>query len=96
MHVYVIYDRATGEVVETFTKYVLGNDEPVACTEEEVLAAVEGDAPGRELAVAAAPEGFRPSLSGQRLAVRKGAVVVEPARRTPPARRRSGTRRAAE
>ena len=37
MNRYVIYDKKTGTVKGTFTKYVLGKDEPVAVTEAEIV-----------------------------------------------------------
>ncbi len=61
MHLYVIYDEGSGEIVQTHAKYVLGDDEPVACTDEEVLAAADPSHAGEgHLRVAQVPEGFDP------------------------------------
>lgn len=62
MHMYVIYDEETGEVLQTHASYVLGNDEPIAADEEEILdMAREEFGADRRLAVTGLPEGFDPS-----------------------------------
>jgi len=57
--IYVVYDPDTGEIVHTHAAYVLGNDEPVAASEADVLAlAPERERATRSLRVAPAPSDF--------------------------------------
>lgn len=85
MHLYAIYDRDTGEVVQTHAKYVLGDDQPVACTDEEVLAAAEPEmAQDRRLGVAHVPEGFDPRDRTTRVTVDPDTGEVQAATRKPP------------
>ncbi len=92
MKLYVIYDRDTGEVVHTHTSYVLGNDEPVTATEEDVLAVAPRGLEGRSIAVAQAPEDFDPRSRLQRLRVdtATGEVRLVEAERPSPERSTRG------
>jgi len=59
MRLYVVYDAETGDIVHTHASYVLGNDDPVAADEDEVLAlASTGARQTRALKVAVAPPEF--------------------------------------
>lgn len=80
MNIYIVYDKETGEVVHTATYYELGNDDPVAAPESDVLALAEQES-GRkrsELAVAKAPEKFDVSDRTKTLTVdpAKGVCLV--------------------
>ena len=58
MKIYVVYDAKTGRVVHTHASYLLGNDDPVAADEDEVLALAPEREQGRALKVTAAPADF--------------------------------------
>lgn len=93
MHVYAIYDERTGKVLQTHAKYVLGNDAPVACTEEEILELARPHLPQEaRLRVAQLPDGLDLRARRQKLEVdtRTGnlrAVAVEPEARVTPLRK---------
>lgn len=53
-NMYLVYDRRTGDVLETHVKYVLGSDEPVAMTEDEVRALTAREDAG----IARVPDGL--------------------------------------
>jgi len=87
MKLYVVYDPNTGQIVHTHASYVLGNDEPVAADEEEVLAlAPARDKEGTALRVTAAPADFdiRSRLQSLKVNTETGtAYVVERAQPGP-------------
>jgi hypothetical protein len=94
MNIYLVYDKKTGDIVQTATFYALGSDDPIACPEDEVLSMVAKDA-GRdaaELAVARAPSDFDPRDRTKTLTVdaRKGVCIV--AERKPSAKTKTKSR----
>lgn len=88
MKMYVVYDRSTGQVLHTHASYVLGNNEPVATSEEDVLATVPDAGRGVELAVAPVPEGFdvRSRVHALRVDPEAGRVELVPRERPGPER----------
>jgi hypothetical protein len=77
MHIYAVYDERTGKVLQTHAKYVLGNDAPVACTEEEILEIARPHLPSEaRLRVAKLPEGVDLRARGQKLEVDPGTGSV--------------------
>jgi hypothetical protein len=92
MSFYVVYDKNDGTILLTYSKYLLGNDEPVACTEDEVLAlAAEEFGSDAKLGFAQVPDDFDPRARNQRLSVDQntGAIEVKPS----PTRPRSKSRK---
>ncbi|QAV70319.1 hypothetical protein ESZ53_07605 [Salinibacterium sp. UTAS2018] len=85
MNIYIVYDKKTGEVVHTASYYELGNDDPVAAPESDVLALAHHES-GRklsELAVARAPETFDPSDRTKTLSVNPAKGVCSVTDRKP-------------
>ena len=93
MKIYVVYDAKTGQVVHTHASYVLGNDDPVAADEDEVLALAPEREQGRALKVVAAPAGFgtvRDGLQTLKVDPESGTAFVVKRDRPHPERRTSG------
>lgn len=84
MHMYVIFDEETGEVLQTHAEYVLGVDEPVAADEAEILElAREEHGRERPLAVTPIPDDFDPTDRTNELRVDVGAKKTISQRRDP-------------
>lgn len=92
MKIYVVYDAKTGQVVHTHASYVLGNDDPVAADEDEVLALAPEREQGRALKVVAAPADFdvRDRLQTLKVDPESGTAFVVKRDRPHPERRTSG------
>jgi hypothetical protein len=79
MKLYVVYDPETGQIVHTHASYLLGNDDPVAADEDEVLAlapATEKDASNLKVAVVPADFDVRSRLQSLRVNPESGEVYV--------------------
>jgi hypothetical protein len=93
MHLYAIYDKETGEVLQTHAAYVLGNEEPVALAEKELLAAVDPELGPRErLAIAEVPADFDPRDRSKRIAFdkKKNELVAKSRRRPSRSKKKKG------
>lgn len=88
MKLYVVYDKKTGDVLHTHASYLLGSDEPVAASEEEVLALAPDPGPGTGYAVAMVPDEFDVRSRLQKLTVdpTEGSVRVVTRNRPGPER----------
>jgi hypothetical protein len=100
MHVYLVYDRNTGRILHSVSKYMMGQSEPVPMEPEEVLAELGEDLRGPHVAVATLPVGFTPGDRSQRLSIeaKTGVASMMPAPSRLPAgaapQGRSGPRKA--
>jgi hypothetical protein len=85
MKLYVAYDPDTGQIVHTHASYLLGNDDPVAADENEILALAPARERGvRNLKVAVAPADFDVRNRLQALKVDPGSGEVYVVRRDRP------------
>jgi hypothetical protein len=87
MHVYLVYDRNTGRILHTVSKYMMGQAEAVPMEPEEVLAELGEDLRGPHVGVATLPVGFTPGDRSQRISIeaRTGVARMMPAPSRPPA-----------
>ena len=59
MNIYVVYEKKTGRIIHTTSRYVLGNDNPIAWPEEEILSLTRREVgSGVELGVTQVPDDF--------------------------------------
>jgi len=68
MNIYLVYDKESGRILHSVSKYVLGNPEPIPMKPEEVLA----ELPEEERAnvgVAGLPDDFHPRDRSQRITI---------------------------
>jgi hypothetical protein len=89
MHVYLVYDRNTGRILHSVSKYLMGQAEAVPMAPEEVLAELGEELRGPHLGVATLPAGFAPGDRSQRVAIEAGSgiarLVAAPPRPAPDA-----------
>ena len=97
MNIYVVYDKKTGQVVHTATFYALGSEEPIACTEDEVLSMATQEAvrSGADLAVARAPMEFDPRDRTKTLKIDAKSGICQVAERKLPKKKAKSTAREA-
>jgi hypothetical protein len=93
MHIYLVYDKNSGQILHSVSKYVLGNPDPVPMTEEEVVRELSDDLRNARIGVAALPRDFDPRDRSKRVVVEPGrgvaSLVAAPARKARKAAARS-------
>lgn len=92
MKVYLVLDSKTGRIVHTHASYVLGNDEPVATSEEEVLTLAPSSGPEDAYRVIEAPADFDVHSRVQKLKIDSGTGAIRvTTRKRPRPERGSGS-----
>jgi hypothetical protein len=92
MGICVFVDKKRGEIVHTHAKCVLGSNEPVPCTEDELAEVARGFPSGDSLVAHAAPREFDPRLRNMRLEFDRDnqKAVMRPVDKTPRRKRDGG------
>ena len=93
MNIYLVYDKESGRILHSVSKYVLGNPEPVPMKPEEVLA----ELPEEERAnvgVAGLPDDFHPRDRTKRITIEPTSgvanIIAAPSRQSRTGQRERG------
>ena len=68
MNIYLVYDKQSGRILHSVSKYVLGNPDPVPMKPEEVLAEISEEERA-DIAIAALPRDFNPRDRSKRITI---------------------------
>jgi hypothetical protein len=86
VHIYLVYDKSSGRILHSVSKYVLGNPDPVPMTDEEVFRELSDDLRSARIGVVALPRDFDPRDRSKRVVVEPGrgiaSLVAAPARKS--------------